>query len=63
MPEYRKAIVAGIAGIVGALGVAVSVSADNEFSLNDSMAILFAGFTAVASAIGVYVTPNEPESG
>lgn len=58
MDRYRKAIVAGVAGLIGALGVAVTVTVDNSISLNDSMAIAFAGASAIGGAIGVAVTRN-----
>lgn len=48
---YNKFVVACAA----ALGVAVSVTADGEFSLND-------GFTIASAAVGallVFITPNK----
>lgn len=59
MNQYRKAIVAVLVGLGGAAGVAVSVTADNEFSLNDTMAILSAGLSALLGAVGVAVTSND----
>jgi hypothetical protein len=58
MDRYRKAVVAGIAGAIGALGVAVAVTADNAVSLNDWCAIAFAGATAIGQTIGVAVVRN-----
>ncbi len=58
MDRYRKAVVAAIAGVIGALGVAVAVTGDNHVSLNDWMAILFAGASAVGSTVGVAVVRN-----
>lgn len=58
MNGYRKAIVAGVAGLIGALGVAVTVTVDNSISLNDAMAISFAGASAIGGAIGVAITRN-----
>ena len=59
MNKYRKAIVAVLVGLAGAAGVAVSVTADNEFSLYDGMAILSAGLSALIAAAAVAVTSNE----
>lgn len=58
MDRYRKAIVAAVAGIIGALGVAVTVTVDNSISLNDAMAIAFAGASAIGGTIGVALVPN-----
>lgn len=58
MSRYRKAVVAAVAGAIGALGVAVAVTADNHISLNDAMAIAFAGAQAVGSTIGVALVSN-----
>lgn len=58
MDRYRKAIVAGVAGLIGALGVAVTVTVDNSINLNDTMAIAFAGASAIGGAIGVAITRN-----
>lgn len=60
MNRYRKAIIAGVAGTIGALGVAVAVTADNHVSLNDALAIAFAGAQAVGATIGVAVARNAP---
>jgi hypothetical protein len=60
MAKYRKAIVAAIAGLIGAAGVAVAVTADNHVSLNDVMAMIFAGLQAVGSTVGVALVSNEP---
>jgi len=61
MSKYSKAIVALVGGLIGAAGVAVSVTADNHVSLNDTMAIIFAGLQAVGVTIGVYAIPNREE--
>lgn len=58
MDRYRKAVVAGAAGLIGALGVAVTVTVDNSISLNDALAIAFAGASAIGGTIGVAITPN-----
>lgn len=60
MDRYRKAVVAAVAGVIGALGVAVAVTGDNEVSLNDWMAILFSAAQAVGQTIGVAVVRNSP---
>lgn len=60
MDKYRKAVVAGVAGLIGALGVGVSLTVDNHVSLNDAFAMAFAGVSAIGSTIGVYATRNAP---
>ena len=52
--RYAKAVVATAAG----LAVAVSVTADNEFSLNDGFTIA----SAAAGALLVLVVPNREET-
>lgn len=52
MQKYSKLI----AALAAAAGVAVSTSADNEFSLNDTMSIVAALFGALL----VYAVPNKP---
>lgn len=60
MSAYRKAILAGLVALVGALAVAAT---DNHLTLAEWLVSAASSLTAVGGVYGIKNTPGDPEEG